>query len=418
LLKPKTKWADTEIIRFAGGKHTEASDAFEKMRIKPNDPVPQDLHEVIGMRLGMGRSLVRQRAIDRESETLLRDQPELKADPAAKPEDIVKDSSYSPKEFAPESPLRGVGRAYKFAISLNPLPHFFKNVGTLAYLWGGPEAFGRGVAKAFTGLTVEQRDRLVTMGADPGYIHDIESTLENAPMAALRAAGKASEFVGNRLEMGYRQAILDILDRKLGPSTLPDGSVNRALELAKAAVIRDVLGDYRNASLFTSVLEALGGPFVIFRTSIVPRAVGRAVLRRPGNVESLVRVQQDANDQYMRGTGARFEEGGPVEDLTRMGLPSFWTSPSTSGVLGLAGRAMDPNAPKTLGGVADTLAQFAPFGSTIEAAGGLQPLVGGYGATRGVSPITALIQSLFGAYSVHVNPKADAEYRQREMRAP
>ncbi len=102
-----------------------------------------------------------------------------------------------------------------------------------------------------------------------------------------------------------------------------------------------------------------------------------------------------------------------------MGLPSFYTSPATIGPASYALWAMDPQQKKTLGGVADRAAAFVPYGSTLESVGGLQPLVGGYGAAPSVSPGMSALSSVLGSYfRFRPSAKADAQWKRSERLAP
>lgn len=424
MITPKSHWGDLDILKTAGGKHHEEFAGFEKER-RNEGQLPNDIHDLMENRFRIGRARIRQEGTDQETQRLLTEHPEYMRNPNAKPGNVVGELSHSPKRVAPDSPLRGFGRAYKFAISMNPFPHFFKNVGTLAYLWGGPEAFGRGIGHAAMGLSSDKIQRLTEMGAGPGYVHDIERTLESAPVAAIRAAGRASEFIGNRLELGYRQALLEQLDRTMGSSTrVINGveTVDKALEYQKAAVIRQALGDYRNAALFTSALEALGGAFPIFRTSIVPRAVGTALKRRPGYVETFPRAQKDINSPGgpMGGSPSEFEIAGPVDDLSRMLLQpeAFGSSSATIGPWSYLLWMADPASKKTFGGVVDRATQFLPYGNTLQNVGALQPLLGGYGTSPGVTPEQSAFSSVLGSYfRFRPSPAAEKKWREQEQRA-
>lgn len=418
---PKGKtWEDMPIFREVGGQHREEFAGFEKAR-RAEGALPEDQYELTKNRLGLGRARVRQVATDQETADYLN---QYGGWHGKGPVDVAQ-LSHTPKRFAPDSPLRVTTRIQKTAIAFNPLPHGLKNVGTLAYLKGGPEAFGRGLGYASKGLEKSQIERLMNMGLDAEYVRDIEGPLkklaEKAPQ--VQGAYHASNKVLTRLELGYRQALLDQLDREMGPSELPSGAIDLAKEYHKADIIRQALGDYRNNSAFVAALDAIGGPFVAFRMGIVPGAVGRTLVKRPDRIEQIARGQKDFNDTVMQGSPSEFEMGGPVEDAARMAADpwGYLTSPSSIGpIFGEAHRWLDPNKTLTGGQIRDEFGRtFIPGYQLGEELGIPQKVFGGgYGPPPGVHPAAADLAAALGAYfQRRPSARANQRFKRSERRA-
>lgn len=469
LINPRSgaHWDDAPILREAGGNHREEFRGFEKARGE-REIHESDQFERTSNRLALGRARVRQQLTDRETEQYFNDRIAaerasiLKEKGLDKPgwtlkpeitEDVDREAarragwlhegpvrtdllSHGPTRVAPSSPGRVFTRLQKQAISINPFPHGLKNVGVLAFLHGGPEAFGRGLGYAQKGLDEVKTTRLIGMGLDADYVrnigHPLEETLE--AMGPLeRGAAKAgtafeawtnqSNKVLTRLELGYRQALLDQLDRKWPRGEI--GSIaERELELKKGHVIRQALGDYRNTSRFVSGLEAFGGPFVAFRVGIVPGAVARSLVRRPNYVEAVARGQETLNETA--GGPSALEFGGPVEDAARLGsqLPfplGYLTSPSSLGPLGIAARFADPNRTVSAGQIAGEAARdFIPGMGEMQSVGLLRDAFGG---GYDPAPETTTAENAFASalgmyYKRRASGKAQTMFERRENRAP
>ncbi len=235
--------------------------------------------------------------------------------------DLVDNMSFGPVTYSAPfwtQKARQLGRA---GIQINPIPHGIKNVGTLAHLEGGPAAFGSGLAYSVKGLSPEQIAWHHEMGLSIDYLKDAVG-----PVTAFANKIGTQEML-TRLEMGYRQALKDHYDALYGPSqTIAD-------DYNKAQKIRNALIDYRNVSRFVSFLQAIGGPFVVFRSKLLG-TVGRAALRVPGRVEPYARVPTDVNEELKKeGDSAEFHTGGPVEDLATAAFKfgDFIISPATIG---------------------------------------------------------------------------------------
>jgi len=493
LINPRTNWGDSAILRDVGGKHRDEFAGFEQERTSNRQVRETDQFDRTLNRLRIGNARVRQVMTDRETEQILKDgvndaKRDILAkrglDPNAPPkmtdEELqaldaearkkagwrgegpvnVGKLSHTPKRAMPDSPLRALGRLQKAAIKINPFPHGLKNVGMLAFLHGGPEAFGKGLAYAWKGVGIgkasatEQaaldaakaagtettlaelrKTRLVNMGVDADYVRDFEHPLdENAlnemsgvekAVAKVTSLGPKATGVSNniltRLEMGYRQSLLDQLDRKW--PRLADPKADALLDYKKGDIIRSALGDYRNVNYFISVLDALGGPFVAFRLGIVPGAVTRALIRRPNYVESVAHAQGTFNDSFQKGQPSEGVIGGPVDDWARLMVNPLGTmeSPSTLGPWGTAMRYADPN--RTVGGgsmAEDTLRAVVPGAGMVEDTGVLHDLLGGgYQPPPGVSPGASLFASMLGAYyRKRPSPMAEQRYEAAERKAP
>lgn len=235
--------------------------------------------------------------------------------------DLVDNMSFGPVTYRIPfwtQKARQLGRA---GIQINPIPHGVKNVGSLAHIEGGPAAFGAGIAYAVKGLTDEQMAWHHEMGLSIDYLKDAVG-----PVTAF-ANKIGTQSMLTRLEMGYRQALKDHYDALYGPSkTIAD-------DYNKAQKIRNALIDYRNVSRFVSGLQAIGGPFVVFRSKLLG-TVGKAILKTPGRVESYARVPTDVNEELKKeGEPAQFHPGGPVEDFATAAFKPFdaLISPATIG---------------------------------------------------------------------------------------
>jgi hypothetical protein len=392
---------DYNLFKTVGGTHREEFAGFEKRR-SPFAPLNEkDQFERTLNRLKMENAVIRQRLTDRESEQFFNKYPELwkAVDKDGNKLIDVDKLSHNPervKAFREMEDLMGGFRSLqKKAITLNPFPHGLKNVGMLAFLQGGPEAFGRGLGYASKGLSQEQIDRLINMGVHTEYVQDITGELSKLGKA-FQGYAAGSNAILNRLELGYRQALLDQLDRRLGPS------LDQRAELAKATIIRKALGDYRNNNIIVSALQAIGGPFVAFRAGIVPGAVFRALTKNPIRLETVARLQEDLNDARQK-TGAKsgLEIGGPVSDYARMVSDPFgyFGSPASTGIVGMASQMYNPDKPLTLADMIDTAGRnFIPEFGIAEDIGLTQPLIGGYPTPPGTSIPERTLASILGAY--------------------
>jgi hypothetical protein len=201
------------------------------------------------------------------------------------------------------------------AIMWNPLPHAFKNVGTLAYLAGGPEVVVKALwYMAKGGIGEENVLRQTRIGARAFY----QRLEQAAPRAGL---GKVSDQIYGAsansmqyMEDAWRQALLDQVDRTM--PTRKGTAFEAEDEWRKGALVSDKVGDYHNQIGLVRTLEAMGGPFIAFRLGIVPRKVMQSIRENPQRALAIARAQYDlnANRHGKQKNVARI--GGPVSDFS------------------------------------------------------------------------------------------------------
>lgn len=407
LIRPKNKGDEFAVFQGTGAKYGKAYDGFEKAQVKEGG-LGSDQFDIVANRLRLGRQLVRYRAVDMDTAKFL-DQyggwighgdPNVGALSQSpwKVRTKITGRGMKASDDADFSlgargvdPARFLAQLGKAGIKINPLPHAVRNVGMLAYLAGGPEAFGRGLSYALHGINASMKARLEKMGVSVDYLQ----TAGDGPLGQVfDKAIEPQQALLTRLELGYRQARLDQLDRELGPSELPDGSIDLAKEYRKAQIIRDDLGDYRNVSRFVAGLQAIGGPFVAFRLGIVPKAVARAIRNRPDRVENLARGQVDLNQElHKEGKSYQVEMGGPVTDALSLALKpiDYLTSQSSAGPLAYP---LELWKGRGLGQVGDeALTGYVPGLRTVTG-----PMGFPYKNPAGVSPFMAGLASVLGPY--------------------
>jgi hypothetical protein len=397
----------------------------DEAKIRPGVNVEDDLlaiqdgHVDLAKRLEEGRWKTTRHIIDTKFEQYLnkfggaKDSLKKPADqnvslftnkPPAEEYDLSKLSYGPPKNK--QTILTKAGKLGTASVEGNPLPHGLKNLGDLTYLAGGPRAYGAGLAYTSKGLDARQIQRMLNMGlSTPDYLHDIAGPLS--------AVLKPGQQLLNRLELGYRQGLLDHYDAAMGPSrTIQD-------EYAKAGLIRRDLGDYRNVSAFIRFLQAMGGPFVAFRIGTIPSAVGRALLSNPQRLENLVRPDVDVNtDPNLMGKSpSEAVTGGPGDDFAKVifDTPDYLSSPSTLGPLGQLYsqfKETQQGYGERLSEAASQLAdQYVPgaaaarTGAEFYAATGLPGSTqargladAAYGSTPGVSALQEALYSIYGGY--------------------
>lgn len=260
-------------------------------------------------------------------------------------------------EIAPVHAIRDIMRT---SIFLNPLPHGIKNVGELTYMAGGLPAVFRGFKAMATGAI--DHTRLQQMGALPEYTqHQLEQSFwAKTPIfgpAWMKVAGPMQAAM-ERMEQGWRQGLLETLDKKLGTS----GGLKE--ELLKGHMLQEHLGDYANQSALVHSFAALGGPFAAFRVGIVPKAVLRTIQNNPDRILLALRAKYGLSNQP-DSHGAKMEVGGPGDDFMRLATDplGFFLSPSTLGAIGGASQQAQYGKNDTPGQlVARTLEQYNPVG--------------------------------------------------------
>ena len=424
-------------------KFEETSKKTQRLN-STDDPV-----KIWEARLALGRRWTVNRLIDRETTSFLANHGGMKdfdwdnalqVDRQAQAEHTVDKLSYNPKRF--ELPgiigetVQKVRDLSRQAVQLNPLPHALRNVGELAYLAGGPRTFGEGIGHAGMGIqNAADIQRMADLGLHADYIKDLTGPLAKTPVAGLF---KFDSAVLNRLEGGFRLALLHHYDRVLGPTRTdakwitqfnPKG-LDLTMEYQKAQhVVRD-LGDYRNVSAFVAGLQAIGGPFVAFRIGTVPSAVGRSLLKNPNRAEGITRAQQTVNDDpQLADPRSKINVGGPVTDAAELGSDTigFMTKPATSGMIGQAvtarNRLKDGYGTSPQEFVEQAASNYVPGASLIGGAANMAAQATGhplpwapYGPSSSEHPsaLREMLEQLFGAYESK-RPSSKAAGRREKM---
>lgn len=420
MIRPKAKADETDMFRSVSGMYKDAKAGFERVRRGEDTRKfkPDELIGVIDNRLALARFYAARRMVDRETEDFLKTHGGWKATGDVNVSKLSHESApaviavhnklLDVEQVPPFNVLRAAGKMGSQSVMGNPLPHGLRNVGELAFLAGGPKAFGKGVAYAGKGLEDAQRTRLEQMGLDSGYTRSIQGPLKRlgdymvdrgGPLAQGGAkAGSAyihgGQVVLDRLELGFRQALLDHYDEVMGASK------SIADEYTKADLVRRDLGDYRNVSIFVKSLQALGGPFVAFRVGTVPAAVGRALVRNPQRVEAHARAANDLDvDPQSMGGPAELVLGGPVDDFAKAAFSGvdYFTSPATMGVVGTGvQKYLRTKQGQGEGGgslLAEQAREYLPGAGMAESLFEMP-----YGAVPGVSPLQTALVQVFGDY--------------------
>jgi hypothetical protein len=381
--------------------------------IRPAGPsLGNPLADTLAKRLALGRHTVTEAITNRDTKLdLMRNggwkgptvmQPGLKPGQSKQiPINVAENLTHGPPELQPTA-ATWLGKLGTSSVMGNPFPHGLKNVGDLTYMAGGAHTYGKGLAYASAGVPQKMLDRMAMAGIErPDYLRDISGPLS--------VAVKPGQQLLNRLEIGWRAALLDHYDR-VAPL---------ANDLVKADWIRRDVGDYRNVSAFVRGLQAIGGPFVAFRIGTVPAAVGRAALRNPQRVENIARPDIDVNtdDGLMGRSPSEAVSGGPVQDAAELGFNTkgFFESPSTAGPIGEAARQSDEMTQgwgESLTGALSNIAQqYIPYGAAARTGLQLYGATGGpgadkargvadavYGQPPGVSALSEALYSLYGGY--------------------
>jgi hypothetical protein len=397
LISPKApkSWKDTDVVQTMGKKKTESA-GFEKSA-DTNKPIPADMYARLTNRWRLGRNVVAYRNINRDTLEFLQKHGGYKPLASGEPlEQMVNDLSAAPTTYNIPGWSNAMRRAGRAGIQINPFPHGIKNVGDLAELAGGPEAFGKGLAYSAKGLTPEQLAWHGNMGTNVDYLGEA-----HGPVTWV-ANKIGSQQALSRLEMGYRQALKEHYDSVLGPSkTIAD-------DYKKAQMIRDALIDYRNVSRFVSALQALGGPFVAFRAK-APEAIWRALWKNPARIEARARGTTDVNQElHKEGQPGNFHYGGPVEEASRALFKpwdTLWSSATVGPVVSAIEKAVSGKE-GPIRAARDATIELTPALQTIipllERIPGmsqaLQRAGVKYPEPPGVSPFNDTLNTVFGSY--------------------
>lgn len=312
------------------------------------------------------------------------------------------------------------------AIMWNPLPHAMKNVGTLAFLAGGPEALVKGLwYMAKGGISEEQRARQLANGA-AAYYQRLERA---APSSGL---GHISDEIYEKsantmqyMEESWRQALLDQFDR--AAPTRTGTEFEHLDEWKKGFLVADRVGDYHNQAAFVHLMESIGGPFIAFRLGIVPRKVMQAIRHNPERPLSIVRAQYDINQNRQGKDRNEARIGGPMGDFSEMTMgPPIGTQLmfGLRSVLPLGGQAGDDWfwQNKTWGQMASTAAEtYVPYYSavmdSIRIAGGqAMPGPGVHDQPMGLTDkLVASFLTAFGMYYHKLPTKKWIESQLKQM---
>jgi hypothetical protein len=394
LIAPKNKSVEeTDAYKVYGKQYTDArkKQGFEMERTG-DGTLESDQYDITRNLIRLEYHAAYERAVERDTQAYLAAHGGFRGelDDSGKP--ILKNVQSGPSKITiskagkvPKA-IEGVARYMRENIFFNPLPHEVQNVGTLVTIGSGPYAVARalalgakGIARVAQGKTMFDAgtvERLQQMGAYTSYGKQLQGILRHVP--------GASEWLGaaNRLldsgETAQRIAVLEHLDATMGKSGFigRDGRfvvTDAPLEFAKAQKLREQMGNYRDASLFTSFLRSVGGPWAIFGLDIVPRAVGKAITTARGaaGIETIARTETSYNAES--GDPDQLRVWGPIADYVRLLLDpaAFVTAPARLGPLGLVA-----NIPEEVlahhRNPADVLAQdvryMVPGGQVTEAA--------------------------------------------------
>jgi hypothetical protein len=337
LIRPREGETQEQAFeRISGGEPGNANAGFEEQRTR-DVGLGNDQYDITANRLRLGRNLIRRRTIDQKTEEYLAQKGGWKPGAPVKSVDALSDKAWTYE--TPWGP--SLEKLSKESIKAFPLPHAIGNVGQLAWNKGGWTAVGLALKHAVTGLNPEQVERMKSLGLWAEYLGtDLTSPWRKKPLSYLGGKGvdwwidHVSTPILNRLEGGFRQALLDLADHQHGFD--PENLQN---EYKKAKDVLDAMGDYQNLNKVTAVLAgALGAPFVAFGLSIVPKALAKALREHPERLAGSARMSQDlqADQGGPLPPGVRIG-GGPNESFARMvtNLPEYMLSPSRTGPLSI-----------------------------------------------------------------------------------
>lgn len=277
---------------------------------------------------------------------------------------------------------KGVGQhmsdLYRAGLFTNPLPHML-NVGRLAYYAGGPETVGRGLKYVAKGIPEDVKGRLAEHVGIPDYLKGGELNASEKVMNKMdpsrfipgmggQGAVEKLRNVGQKGLSHFDASMRASLLRSLEKEGKPRSAAQFKGEIGTA------MGEYDKSPGYVETLRKFGGYFPQWRTYIVPKAMGRATLRRPDRVESYARAVDTARNSF----GVEF--GGPEEDFGKAldfptGTARYLTSPSTLGPFGsyISKARETGKAPNPI----DTLKEYGmgmiPFGGMAEQALGISP---------------------------------------------
>jgi hypothetical protein len=374
---PKGETQEEAFQRISGGESVKENAGFEKERTG-DEPMGEDQYDRTENRLRLGRNLTRRRMIDQRTQQYLDKyggwkpngqqaafkavEDAYKAKHGAIPQDVNPIHALSDKAWSISTPVGNFfNKLSRESIKAFPFPHAIGNVGQLAWNKGGWTAVGKGLKYSVTGLSDAHIERLKSLGLWADYLgKDMSSPWRKPPLSYLAGKGvdKAIDYstqILNRLEGGFRQALLDLADHQHGVDP-----ANLANEAKKAKDVRDAIGDYANVSKVVATLQGvMGAPFVAFGLSIVPKAMLKAIKEHPERLAGNARMNQDLQADHggPLPAGVRLG-GGPNEAFARMVTDpiGYLESPSRIGPaaiplqIGERLRHKEPVDPSTVGG--------------------------------------------------------------------
>jgi len=201
--------------------------------------------------------------------------------------------------------MSNLGRA---GIELNPLPHGGTNVGTLQFLGGGLDAVTRGVGAMIKPVDHAVQGRLIQMGSGtPDYIGG-----HTGGIPGYKEIVNGMSGVLEQMEYGWRAGLLEHLDRVLGPSVA--GSKE---EYIKGALINKKLGDYHNQHAFARAFASWGGPFVMYKLGILPKAVFDSIKENPIRFETVSRTEDQLQENRQGASQDKLSFSDPVSEARK-----------------------------------------------------------------------------------------------------
>jgi hypothetical protein len=201
--------------------------------------------------------------------------------------------------------MANLGRA---GIELNPLPHGGTNVGTLQFLGGGLDAVTRGVGAMIKPVDHAVKGRLIQMGSGtPDYIGGHTGGIPGYAQMVNHMSG-----ILGQMEYGWRAGMLEHLDRVLGPS-----EAGSKAEYIKGALINKKLGDYHNQHAFARAFASWGGPFVMYKLGILPKAVFDSIKENPIRFQTVARTEDQLQDNRQGAGQDKLSFSDPVSEARK-----------------------------------------------------------------------------------------------------
>jgi hypothetical protein len=294
------------------------------------------------------------------------------------------------------NPGKYVSDFQRAALFVLPFAHM-KNLTVLAALGpGGVGTVAKGVKYA----------RLISNG-DAATLRRLKSLTDIGAGAEYHSAATAHMIPGMGALSSRSTKVLTDYDNGLRLA-LRDKLANKGIrDLEAGGQIRDIMGDYGNASKFTKDMKTIGANFPAWRMGVVPKAMAKAAREQPKATNLYSRIQSNISNDVTepmlpgsKGNTSGFDLGGPAEDAAKLANPAgalkYLASPSTIGPLGEIPGAVSAMQNHGVGKFAMGEAEkFLPFGSIISKIPALNPW-----SSKEHHPITSAALSLAGMYTV------------------